>query len=76
MLTNSVVLLDDSTTVIDGGNIITGTVTANQLNATNINASHILTVGSMTTETQGDILNSNIQIGGRNFVRNTQYFNG
>lgn len=32
-LTHTIVLLDDSTTVIDGGNIITGTVTANAIKA-------------------------------------------
>lgn len=46
------VLLDDTTTVIDGGSIITGTVTANQLNASDINASKMLTVGSMATAVQ------------------------
>ena len=61
-------LLDDSTTVIDGGNIITGTVTANQLNAANINASHILTVGSMTTDTQTSILNDKLSVGSRNLL--------
>ena len=50
-LTNSAVLLDDSTTVIDGGNIITGSVSANAVSATsgtfdtanipNLNASKI-----------------------------------
>lgn len=67
------VLLDDSTTIIDGGNIITGTVTANQLNATNINASKILTIGAFQENTQDDILNSNIQVGGRNLLGNTAY---
>ncbi len=69
-------LLDDSTTVIDGGNIITGTVTANQLDATNINASKILTVGSMTTDAQNSILNSNIEIGGRNLALNSASWSG
>ena len=66
------VLLDDSTTVIDGGNIITGTVTANALNASDINASNSLTVGALTTDSQSQVLNSNIQIGGRNLLRNTK----
>lgn len=35
------VLLDDSTTVIDGGNIITGTVTANQIAAHSIGATQM-----------------------------------
>ena len=85
-ISNSTVLLDDTTTVIDGGNIITGTVTANQiaanavtadkihtnavtaakLDATTINASNKLTVGAMTTAEQEKILNSNVQVGGRN----------
>ena len=54
------VLLDDTTTVIDGGNIITGTVTANKLNVTDINASNSLTVGAFTASTQTDILNSEL----------------
>lgn len=65
------VLLDDSTTVIDGGNIITGTVTANKLNAPDINASKSLTVGAMTDAAAATILNSNIQIGGRNMLYDT-----
>ena len=60
------VLLDDSTTVIDGGNIITGTVTANQIQ------SGSLSIGVFGAETQNDILNSNIEIGGRNLLRNTK----
>lgn len=54
------ILLDDSTTIIDGGNIITGTVTANQLNATSINASGMLTIGSIDSTTQNSILNSEL----------------
>ena len=63
------ILLDSSTTVIDGGNIITGSVTANQLNASSINASKMLTVGSMSADAQASILNENIQIGGRNYAK-------
>ena len=37
-ITNSTVLLDDTTTVIDGGNIITGTVTANQISVSDLQA--------------------------------------
>lgn len=59
---------DDTTTIIDGGNIITGTVTANKLNASDINASNSLTIGALSTTTQSDILNSNIEIGGRNLL--------
>lgn len=65
------VLLDDTTTVIDGGKIITGSVTANALNASNINASNLLTIGAFDSDTQSDILNSNISVGGRNLLRNT-----
>ena len=60
------VLLDNTITVIDGGNIITGTVTANKLNASDINASKTLTVGAMTDAAAATILNSNISVGGRN----------
>jgi hypothetical protein len=54
------VLLDENTTVIDGGNIITGSVTANKLNAADINASKSLTVGAMTDDAASTILNSNL----------------
>ena len=60
------VLLDNTITVIDGGNIITGSVTANKLNAANINASKTLTVGAMTDAAASSILNSNVVVGGRN----------
>ena len=52
--------IDETTTVIDGGNIITGSVTANELNTANINASNSLTIGAMTTATQASILNSEL----------------
>ena len=64
-------MIDDTTTVIDGGNIITGTVTANKLNAADINASKTLTIGAFQEDTQEDILNSNVQIGGRNLLYDT-----
>jgi hypothetical protein len=64
-------MIDNTNTVIDGGNIITGTVTANQLNAADINASKTLTIGAFQEDTQEDILNSNVQIGGRNLIHNT-----
>lgn len=51
------VLLDNTITVIDGGTIITGSVTANKLDADNINASNMLTVGSLKTALQNDITN-------------------
>lgn len=92
------VLLDENTTVIDGGSIITNSITANQiaagsitaneietgtitatqiasgaitadkLNAANINASNTLTIGALDSDTQGAILNSNISVGGRNYI--------
>lgn len=62
------VTLDENTTIIDGGNIITHTVTAEQLNATSINASKTLTVGAMTDAAAATILNSNISVGGRNYI--------
>lgn len=62
-------MIDNTTTIIDGGNIITGTVTANQLNVADINASKSLTVGAFQESVQDDILNSNIQVGGRNLLR-------
>ena len=67
------VLLDNTITVIDGGNIITGSVTANKLNAADINASNSLTVGAMTDAAASSILNSNVQIGGRNLLRYVVY---
>lgn len=53
-------------------NIASSAVTADKLDATTINASNKLTVGALTTATQNDILNSNIQIGGENLLKNTQ----
>lgn len=58
-------------TVIDGGNLVTGTVTANKLDAADINASKTLTVGAMTDAAAATILNDNIQIGGRNLCIGT-----
>lgn len=59
------------TTIIDGGNILTNSIGANQLNVTNINASKKLTVGAMTDATKESILNSEIEIGGKNLLRHT-----
>ena len=42
-LAYTTVLLDDSTTVIDGGNIITGSVTANELDANSVKANIVQT---------------------------------
>ena len=66
------VLLDNTITVIDGGNIITGSVTANKLNAANINASKTLTVGAMTDAAASSILNSNVVVGGRNLFADSK----
>ena len=65
--------MDDTETIIDGGKIITGSVTANALNADNINASKTLTIGAFKESTRNDILNSNIQVGGRNLVWDTAW---
>ena len=54
------VLLDNTITVIDGGNIITGSVTANKLNAANINASKTLTIGAFQQSTQDAISNDKV----------------
>lgn len=61
-------------------NIASSAVTADKLDATTINASKKLTVGALTTTDQNNILNSNIQIGGRNLFRyshpnNTYWWN-
>lgn len=75
------ILLDDSTTIIDGGNIITGSIVANKiqagsitadrLNTTSINSSGILTLNAFASTTQSDILNSNVEVGGRNLLLKT-----
>ena len=65
------VLLDNTITVIDGGNIITGSVYATALNAADINASKSLTVGAMTDAAASTILNSNVVVGGRNLLQGT-----
>lgn len=52
-------------------NIASNAVTADKLDATTINASNKLTVGAMTTTDQNNILNSNIQIGGTNLLKNS-----
>ena len=52
-------------------NIASNAVTADKLDATTINASNKLTVGALTTTDQNNILNSNIQIGGTNLLKNS-----
>lgn len=64
-------LSTDGETSISGGNIITETITADKLNADNINASKTLTVGAMTDAAAATVLNSNIAIGGRNLCTGT-----
>ena len=49
------VLLDDSTTIIDGGNIITNSITANKLDTVDLNASHAITIGAFDYETSNTI---------------------
>ena len=53
------------TTVIDGGHILTGTIDANNVNISN------LTVGAFGTSEQSKILNSEIEIDGRNLLIET-----
>ena len=48
-----------------------GAVTADKLDATTINASKKITVGALTAADQNNILNSNIQIGGTNLLKNS-----
>ena len=52
-------------------NIASSAVTADKLDATTINTSNKLTVGALTTTDQNNILNSNIQIGGTNLLKNS-----
>ena len=78
----SAVLLDDTTTVIDGGTIITGTVNANAVNASsgtfdvanipNLSADKITTGTISVGVLPDDALNSNIEIGGRNLLQNSK----
>ena len=53
------------TTIIDGGNILTNSIGANQI------AANSLTIGKIATDDQDKILNSNIEIGGRNLLIGT-----
>lgn len=52
-------------------NIASSAVTADKLDATTINASNKLTVGALTATDQNNILNSNIQVGGTNLLKNS-----
>lgn len=69
------------TTIIDGGSIITDSITANQIAANaitaseldtdNINNSGLLSTGALTVGARNDVLNSNIEVGGRNLLLGT-----
>jgi len=72
-LAYTTVLLDDSTTVIDGGKIITGSVDANAINANTISGSN-LTISSF--KDSDNYLNSNIQIGGKNLLYKSSIITG
>lgn len=54
-------------TIIDGGNILTNSIGANQIKA------NALTIGKIATAEQEKILNSKIEIGGRNLVWDTEW---
>jgi len=58
---------DDTTTIIDGGHITTGTIDASKATIKNISAS------MFTSSEQDKILNSKIEIGGRNLVWDTEW---
>jgi hypothetical protein len=64
-LGNTPILLDDTITVIDGGKILTGSVTANQIAANAITADKIaansIHIEKMSDDAKEDILNSNIE---------------
>ena len=69
------VQLDENTTVIDGGNIITNSVTANQIAASAVTADKIaanaLTLGKFTASDKLLVDNSQVLVGGRNLLRHT-----
>ena len=64
-------LKDDTTTIIDGGHITTGTIDASKVTVTNINASNIKAGTISVGHLPGDALNSNIEIGGKNLLCGT-----
>lgn len=59
------------TTIIDGGNILTNSIGANQLDANSINVSKSLTIGALSDSTKNDVLNSNVSVGGKNIALTT-----
>jgi hypothetical protein len=69
------VLLDENTTVIDGGQIITNSVTANEIASHTITsnemATNSITIGNMDSSTVSQVSNANIDVGGRNLLKNT-----
>ena len=66
--TCSTVMIDDSTTVIDGGHIITNSIDAEKLNVTDINASNSLSIGALDSSTQTKVNN-----GDSAYSRHTAY---
>ena len=60
-----------ATNAVTAVKIQAGAVTADKLDATTINASKKLTVGAMTDAAANSILNSELEIGGRNLFRYT-----
>lgn len=64
--------IDETTTIIDGGRIITNSITADAIAANAISADKIaasgLTISNLNADAQSQILNSNISIGGRNML--------
>ena len=75
-LGNTSILLDNTITVIDGGKIITGSVTANALSANSVTADKIaanaLTLGKFTAADKLLVDNSQVVVGGRNLLKWTQ----
>ena len=59
-ITCSTPIIDDTTTIIDGGKIITNSITADKLSASSINASSMLTVGAFTSAAASSISNSEV----------------
>lgn len=59
------VVPDEGTVSINGGDIVASTITGDKI------AANSITVGNMDFETQSQVLNSNIQVGGRNLALKT-----
>ena len=75
-LGNTSILLDNTITVIDGGSIITNSVTANQLAANSVTADKLaansLTLGKFKAEDKLLVDNSQVVVGGRNLLLGTK----